>query len=261
MIDIISCMPTQLVPSDASLLKGLRLLRLARMGKIFKRFDDLMFASAFRLARLLVFIAYNVHWSACIWNIVLGRQFAQHYHLGCSSCTACDVDPTSEACFACCDGIDDPVMLSATQLEVYTLCIWCACSFLLGLGAVNPFTVIETYVATAISVYGACVQACVFGSVAVLIAGLDAEEAHFQRKITEVAQRLRHLSIPEVLRKRVISYYSMLWQLNRSGSSNIDSFVAELSPSLQSDIRLCLFRDMVIKVSQFKYLRQRNCCE
>ena len=248
-VDFISCVPSQLMPSDTSFFKGLRLFRLARIGKILKRFDDLMFASAFRLARLLIFISYNIHWSACIWNLTFSDDFAIYFKVAkeCSECLACELDPTSEDCDACCDGGSRITMIDRI-LPVYTICVWCSCSFLLGLGAVNPFSVAETYVASALSIYGACVQACVFGSVAVLIAGLDAEEAQFQRKITEVATRLRHMSIPDVLRKRIISYYTMLWELNRSGSTNIDSFVGELSPSLQSEIRICLFRDMVVKV-------------
>jgi hypothetical protein len=189
------------------------------MGKLFKHKEDVAFASAFRLVRLIFFIAYNMHWAACVWNGVLGEHLA------------------------------DKLELQPGLFERYTLCIWCACSFLLGLGALNPYTVGETYVATIFSVYGACLQACVFGAVAVLIAGLDAEETQFQRKIMVIAQRVRNMHLPEDLRKRVLSYYSMLWNLNRAGSANIDAFVSELSPSLQIDIRLCLFRDMFTKVS------------
>jgi hypothetical protein len=232
-IDLLSLTPSDFMPTDTSLLKGLKLFRLVRVGKLFKRMDDLMFASAFRMVRLLVFIAYNIHWGACIWNRVMGAgEFAQSWGV------AEKLENGQE-------------VMIGNVFTVYTFCVWCALSFLLGLGAMNPCNNAETYVASCLSVYGACLQACVFGSVAVLIAGLDAEETRFHRKLAEVAQRMRIMNLPEVLRKRVTAYYNMMWRLNRSGSTNDDSFISELSPSLQIDIRLSLFRDMLTKIPFF----------
>ena len=219
--DLISCFPAMALrrnKQNDAVVRILYLTRCARMGNIIKQMDELVFASAFRLLRLLVFIAYNAHWSACVWNLVMQDELKE--------------------------------LLTGNGAEDgYTLCIWCATSLLLMLGSFSPITHLETYMSCVLAIYGACLQACVFGSIAVLIAGLDAEETQFHRKLIEVAQRMRNLSLPDVLRKRVIAYYTMLWQLNRSGSSNMDHFISELSPSLQTDIRLCLFRDMFTKVS------------
>jgi CRP-like cAMP-binding protein len=233
-VDLVSLMPAEFVDTDhTSLLKGLKLFRLVRVGKILKRMDDLMFASAFRMMRLLVFIGYNVHWGACLWQGVMGQEFALMLNIAEEQ-----VDDTRKVVFV-------------DLFTVYTSCLWCSISFLLGLGALNPITNSETYVASVLSIYGACLQACVFGSVAVLIAGLDAEESRFQRKVAEVSQRMRLMSLPDGLRKRVTAYYNMMWRLNLSGSTNVDSFINELSPSLQIDIRLCLFRDMLTKIPFF----------
>ena len=233
-IDVVSCFPAVFIENEGHLpvnsdwLRIVRLLRLVRVGKLYKQFEDVTSSSLYRLMRLLIFIGYNIHWGACMWNGVVSDLLIDRV-----------------------DGGDEEREIITGVFARYTFCVWCSCSFLLGLGALNPVTVPETYVATWFSIYGACLQACVFGSVAVLIAGLDAEETQFQRKIFETAQRLRGLSLPNELRKRVLSYYSMLWQLNRAGSGNIDSFVGELSPSLQIDIRLCLFREMITKIPFF----------
>ena len=228
-IDLISVFPSFLIENsleaNTSFVRMIRLLRLLRLGKLFKQFDDIESSSMYRLMRLILFIAYNMHWIACLWNGVI-----------------------SDATLHMTEWYDEE---NGSLLQRYSFCAWCGCSFLLGIGALNPQTVLETSAAAAFSIYGACLQACVFGSVAVLIAGLDAEEAAFTRKIFGIKQRLRHMSLPEELRSRVLSYYTMLWSLNRAGSANDDGFVSELSPSLQIDIRLCLFREMFTKIPFF----------
>ena len=219
-VDAVSCVPlVEPVLISMNIPRSLRLIRLLRVWQLYKRVDVMSLSSMYRLLRLLIFVAYNIHWFACFWNCVFSER-------------------DEFAVFDLAEGL----------LPRYSFCVWCACSFLLGLGALSPMTMVETYVATALSIYGATLSATIFGSVAVLIAGLDAEETLFKRKLVETERRLRNLSLPDELRKRVISYYTVLWQLNHAGSANIDGFVAELSPSLQVDLRLCLFREMITKV-------------
>ena len=252
-IDLLSCVPTQLVSDilkggsrQTSLLKGLKLFRMVRMGKLFKQMDDLMYASAFRLLRLLGFIFLMVHWAACLWKLVMGKEFEIEQNIRFCDCLECS-DNVIEG-----DETDVCAWRMKSLAATYSACYYYAVSYLLGLGAVGPVTSLEQFFASMLSVYGACLQACVFGSVAVLIAGLDADETKFQHKLEAVSMRMRQLGLPDWLRKRVLSYYDMVREYEHSiGDDVVDGFLKDLSPSLQMDIKICLFRTLVSKVPFF----------
>jgi hypothetical protein len=44
--------------------------RLVRIGKLFKRIDDMLQASAFRLIRLILVVLMIIHWTACAWMVI-----------------------------------------------------------------------------------------------------------------------------------------------------------------------------------------------
>ena len=219
-----------------------------RMGKIFKRMDDLVFASAFRIGRVLLLLMYIVHWSACSWNAIMGKAFQwQHGLMLCAACAAEDTDEV-----AMCEETRFDPECESTQRNVetyYISCTYFSLSFLLGLGAINPVSNEEKYFASVLSIFGACLQACVFGAVAVVISGLDADEQNYHKKMTEVSKRMKTMALPADLRNRVMSYYEMLWRMNRSSTMDSDTFITELSPALQADIKVSLFRDMVTKIA------------
>ena len=188
-VDLLSCVPTELVEMqtdnvDPALFKGLKMIKLIRMGKLLKNIRDLAFASAFRIIRLLCFIVLMLHWAACAWALVMGNAFMMYYMLLSYDCSECDgVDEeelaanldaaaagTGEA-HACC------VANRRSTGYIYASCMYYSVSYLMGLGAINPISVTEKYFASVLSVYGACLLACITGSVAVLIAGIDADDS------------------------------------------------------------------------------------
>ena len=90
---------------------------------------------------------------------------------------------------------------------------------LLGLDIYMPQTQSERYFTAAFALLGACVQATVFGSVAVLIAGIDAEETSFRKKVAEASAKMRQLGLPPWLRKRVTEYLVLLRRYNLGGGA------------------------------------------
>jgi hypothetical protein len=253
-IDLLSCLPVWLIKAmvgngmNPSMLKGLKLFRMIRVGKMLKYFDDLAYASAFRIMRLLLFVVIMLHWSACAWAMVMSTDFQIANGILVRDCTECgydgiEIDETDSCC----------TNELATVSFTYASTMYIAVNFVLGLGSVIPISTPEKYFACALSIYGAILQACVFGSVAVLIGSFDADDAHYQQKLTHVAQRMRQIGLPLWLRKRVLAYYDMLRDLENCGhgQSDTDTFLTDLSPSLQADIKVCLFRSMISKVPFF----------
>ena len=126
----------------------------------------------------------------------------------------------------------------ATQ---YASCVYFAVSLFLGLGLRR--TAGEKYAAFAI--FGACLQACVFGSVAVIIAGLDADEAKYQQKLGGIIQRMRKWVCPY---RQLLIYYDMMCDIEHGSDKEADAFIEDLSPALQSDVRLCMFHTLITSV-------------
>ena len=79
-IDFISSLPLHWfagreVANQTGLLKSIKMIRLLRVGKLLKRMDDILRASAYRFARLFGFIFIVIHWVACMYHF-MGERYA-----------------------------------------------------------------------------------------------------------------------------------------------------------------------------------------
>ena len=99
-----------------------------------------------------------------------------------------------------------------------------------------------------ITVIGSAIQASVFGSVAVLLAGFDADEQKYRKKLVEVAALMKRMKIAPQLRERVNTYFENLWDYHHTTTDNLDDFLHELSPSLEIDIKVSLYRKLISQV-------------
>jgi hypothetical protein len=277
-VDLLSSLPTELFEMmlqgdgvDPALLKGFKLFRMVRLGKMMKHYDDIAFASAFRILRLCFFIVLFMHWGGCGWALVMSDDFKLKYSLLLLDCAGCSSEDSGLPDWAHDESVDIATLVGQHVIEApscckhakasvtfaYSTCIFSAVSSVLGLGAFFPITITEKFFSSILSLFGACLQACVFGSVAVVIAGLDGDETTYNQKLAQVTSRMRHLGLPMWLRHRVIAYYDMARNLENcgagAGDSETDSFLSDLSPSLQSDIKLCMFRSLIANVPFFSH--------
>ena len=163
-IDFVSCVPFELFAGKSSdnigMLKALKMFRMLRVGKLFKRIDDLVYASAFRLARIIGLLVLVMHWCACVWALGMSDQFAAKVKIlsrQCPACPECQIDAEAFECLLCCADSEN-VFVDAGLGERYSVCVYMAVAFLLGLGAVNPVTTTERYMAVAFTIFGACLQ-------------------------------------------------------------------------------------------------------
>ncbi|KAJ8607873.1 hypothetical protein CTAYLR_008904 [Chrysophaeum taylorii] len=211
----------------ATLLKVVRLLRVVRGGgKLFRRSaEQHAYGSVvLRLSQLLAFIALNLHWSACCFYAAVSPSFAREYRLDVpasvpTACeTVCGGRASTSDCVRCVEIYSNNVVVEWRHVGLatrYLKVVYIAASFILGLGAVNPLSNVETVLAVCMSIYGACLQATVFGAVAVLLSSLDAEVTEHRQKVMNVASRMRRMHLPKSLRDRVCHYFHMMWKLEQ----------------------------------------------
>jgi potassium voltage-gated channel Eag-related subfamily H protein 6 len=196
--------------------------RLLRIGKLFKRMDDILQASAFRLIRLILVVLMIIHWTACAWMVI------SYSHVEESEWQ--------------------------TVWEQYSTCFFQAAAMLFSQGLfTTPITIKQELFSSFMTLIGAALQATAFGSVAVLLATFDEEEAHYNKWMVDIGRRMRQLDLTPKLQNKVLSYFEYLWLTTKTTSTDADAFIEQLSGPLRSEVKLNLFGDLV---GQIPFLRK-----
>lgn len=110
------------------------------------------------------------------------------------------------------------------------------------------YTTVEEVSVAVFMLIGNVLQASVFGSVAVVISSFDEEEAAYNKKLISTYERCKFLGIPEPLSKRIQAFYENLYRETKSVSTDADSFIYELSPSMICEVKFQLYRDMLKQI-------------
>ena len=76
---------------------------------------------------------------------------------------------------------------------------------------------------------GSIILALVFGNVSMYIANFSANSSAYQRKMEYLFEIMKHLDLPQNLKKRILMYYDYIWKEYRSLNGKIDGFIPELS--------------------------------
>ena len=105
--------------------------------------------------------------------------------------------------------------------------------------------------ATFVIFYGACMNATLFGQVALLLQNQNSVYHRFQQELDSVNQNMRILNLPEELQQRVRNYYD--YWFHRHRLLDYRKFVSQLSSALGSEVCLYLHREMVQKVPLFRH--------
>jgi len=230
-IDFVACIPLDLFVAGgitqesnvdtSGLFKVLKMTRLVRIGKLFKRIDDMLQASAFRLLRLMSVVLILIHWTACAWMVISYTHIEE-----------------SEI---------------QTTWEQYSTCFFQAAAMLFGQGLFTvPTTIKQELFASVMTLVGAALQATAFGSVAVLLATFDEEEAQYNKRMVDIGRRMRQLDITPKLQNKVLSYFEYLWLTTKTTSTDADAFIEQLSGPLRSEVKLNLFGDLVQQIPFLK---------
>ena len=116
---------------------------------------------------------------------------------------------------------------------------------------IDPQGSVERTYATFVIFYGACMNATLFGQVALLLQNQNSVYHRFQQELDSVNQNMRILNLPEDLQQRVRNYYD--YWFHRHRLLDYRKFVSQLSNALGSEVCLYLHREMVQKVPLFRH--------
>ncbi|KAA0160673.1 hypothetical protein FNF28_05372 [Cafeteria roenbergensis] len=118
-----------------------------------------------------------------------------------------------------------------------------------GYGDIVPRTEPEIVVTIFAMLIGATVFGYIVGSVAHLVARLDASGMRYQAKMSEVLEYLNDKGAPKNLARRVIKYYD--YYLSRKSAFDEDVILEELSDTLRREVVLFINMDIIRRVPYF----------
>lgn len=200
------------------LLRLFRLLRLLRLAQFMRRLGQNVSLNPviLRMAFLVFWIVLLAHWMACIWIAV--------------------------------DGCANELSLSRRYLRS----LYWAFSTLgtVGYGDIVPVTTAQTVYSLIVMILGAAMYGYVVGNVASLLANIDVAKAHFSEKMDRINAFMKYRELPVALQERIRNYYDYLWD-SRLGYDE-SSVLAELPPSLKTDVSMHINRAIIEKVPLFR---------
>ena len=174
----------------------LRVLRLLRVGRLWVIARRLKVTAFVRLARLLFSFVLGAHIIACLfWSLPYLERYSGQYA---SLPPLLQAGPQS---WAEMNGLMDESVAARTQ---YTFSIYWTVATLVsvGYGDVHAVSVGEQAFSVVVMTAGAITYSVLFGSVATLLASLNAHEAKFRQKIDAVDAFMRELRLPKRLQQR-----------------------------------------------------------
>lgn len=236
LIDLMSVLPFELLLAGASEVAGstalqqysklLKCFRLFRLGRVFKYLEALPYASFVRLTRLMVFFLSCIHWIGCAWHWL----------------ALLEGDEPSI-------WIDVWEIREAPLLRQYVASVYAGMCMLVGEN-LDPQTTTERVFALVTMCFGAGMTASLFGQVALVLQTVNAEVTQFRERMQSTNNSMHRLNLPHSIQKRVRNY--MEYKMNRHHGAHRQSFLAELSESLEAEVLLYLNQKVVQAVPLFK---------
>lgn len=235
-IDLVSSIPsdllgvifsTSLVIPDAlnftDMMKTVRVIRLNRMIRFMRSKNE--HKALFRLLIMLLYLGLWVHFAGCIW-FGLGRMNGEWMPV--NSWPYMNLDIFSADLY--------------TQYG-YSLYhgVWCLRGNELG-----PLDYKMAAVGGILMIFGSMFTAILFGEVAVLMREITRKSTNFQNTIENCLTAARELQLSDELTNKILDYVTSS-KAQLSLQSEFDEFTKQISPSLQSLVRECLYGNLLQK--------------
>ncbi len=215
-VDLLAALPFGLLLNNAWW-EIFRMLKLARVGQLMRQWRKrtVKRSNVLQLAFFLYWLLLSVHWIACGWLALRG------------------VTPGAEA----------SNYLRALYWAIQTFST-------VGYGDVTATNDAQTLYALVVMLIGVGVYGYLIGNVASLLANIDPAKVHHLQNLEKLTAFMNYRSIPPEIQKRIRDYYDYLWEKRLSfDESNV---IADLPPSLKTEVSLFLKRDIIAKVPLFQ---------
>lgn len=199
---------------------GLEILRLAKMARVVQymhrwRRREMQYAHVLRLVFVVFWVALGAHWLACGWLSLRGH------------------------------------VADSGQINSYVVALYWTIQTLttVGYGDVTPGSTGQMLYTIGVMILGAGVYGYVIATVANIIANIDPAKRHYRETMERVNAFMRYRRLPVPLQTRIREYYAYLWK-KRLGYDE-SAIVADLSPTLRTDVTLYLKKDIIERVPLF----------
>ncbi|ESO08636.1 hypothetical protein HELRODRAFT_128997, partial [Helobdella robusta] len=216
------------------LLKGARLLRLARLLQKLDRYSQHSFVV---LTLLMAMFTVLAHWLACVWYFLGREELLQH-----------PANWTVGWLYQLAEKLDEPIVNKTNLPPIsvsYVSALYFTCTSLtsVGFGNVSPNTTAEKIFSVIAMLIGALMHALVFGNVTAIIQRMYARRAIYQSKTRDLKDFFRAHHIPAPLKQRMQEYFQTTWSLN----SGIDrqEVMKDFPVEMQGDIAMHMHREVL----------------
>ena len=229
-MDLLATIPFDLIAGDNpnfqfttlfGLLKTTRVLRLGRIIRFINTRDDIKLT--LKLLQLVYFLVLYLHLIGCCWFLI--HNINQEWI------------PPQDYMFV------KTELYSQNDVYKYFHSFYYSVNMLNG-NEIGPRSVGSLTFVSVILLLGAIVNANIFGNMAVIIQDLNKKASKYQEKIDIANTAMKNLKINKDLQLRVINYL-LYTQSNRDHQKELEQFKDMISPSLQMEVNLFIFGNIV----------------
>lgn len=122
---------------------------------------------------------------------------------------------------------------------------------MLGGNDVGPRGEFQYIFISIILIFGAIINAILFGNMGVMLQSLSRKTTDFQAKLDNANDAMKNLNIPEDI-KDDVKFYLSYTQSTLDHQKELDAFLIMLSPSLKQKVIRHIFYDTILKNAVFK---------
>lgn len=202
-------------------------------------------ANLYREIKFGAYLFLITHWFACLWFMV-----------GCPDSTLTNIDYNSTLPTPCKVGSwttqngRNVGMLSTPKQYLVSLYWAVATTCAVGYGDVHAYLVSEMALALICMIVGVVFYGYIIASVAASLANADAQRARYQERLDAINRFLSDQEIDAKLFSRVKNYYEYIWLRNKG--ADLENMFLGLPISIQADISLSLYKDIIESVPLFQ---------
>jgi hypothetical protein len=213
-------------------LRVTRLLRIARLAVIFRRWERLRWTNTgmLRLVKLFVGVLLIVHWIACGWFFVAVLEGFP----GDSWVVLAGIHEL---------GVGSQYLRSLYWGFVTTTTV--------GYGDITPNRDLEYAFTIVVMMVGASWYALIIGSIASLVSSIDSAKSRFWDRVDVVGQHLRSRDVPGGLQRQIQDYYEYIWDRYRGVGA--EDLLSDLPAEMRLEVVYHLTRDLIEEVPLFRH--------
>jgi len=109
---------------------------------------------------------------------------------------------------------------------------------------INPTNHIELIFSSILFIFGALINANIFGTIAVIVTSLNRKAQRFQEKIDVANTSMKNMKLPENLQTHVREFM-LSTQSNLDNQKELDEFMTMISPSLRNQVTKHIFLNAI----------------